>query len=263
MDYSFLDTINNKVFAVLEQQSFVKQNVENTEKNEIASLYTSEATAYIVVYYTDKKHVVLRTCAMTDEGPDNEWKTLATWMYDPAVDTSKEASSIGNDFAETLGAPVRVKALKTTKKKKKDDEGNNDPLFLSKRMMTLFPELKEEVKAEQEGYSPFRGATFTKAHIVPKVNQALVGGNKKEIEKIAAVLNAQYKNGDIDTRSIITIVILNGIKGEKNDQLIEGFLSEDLVKAWGFAKKYRNKAVKPEKMKTKRPSMAERLAGGN
>jgi hypothetical protein len=37
---------------------------------------------------------------MTDEGPDNEWKTLATWLYDETVGTQKDADSIANDFIE-------------------------------------------------------------------------------------------------------------------------------------------------------------------
>lgn len=260
MDLKFLDIINDKVFNALEEQGFSRQAVDNFESDEVASLYISESTAYTVIYYTDKKHVVLRTCAMTDDGPDNEWKTLATWMFDPAVDTNKEAASIGNDFAESLSTPTRIKTIKSNKKKRSDDEGTNTPLFLAKRMVTLFPELRDAVKYEEDGYAPFRGVTFTKTHIVPKINESLTRGNKKEIDKISAVLNAQYKAGDMDTRSIITIIILNSVP-ESQESIIEPHLSEDLAKAWGFAKKFRGKTVKPEKVKEKKKSMAERLAG--
>ena len=103
--------------------------------------------------------MVLETCAMTDDGPDNDWKTLSTWMFDPERDTEKEAESIGNDFVQSISAPTREKAVRSAKKKKKDDEGNATPLFFSKRLVNVFPELKEEIKAEEDGYDPFRGVS--------------------------------------------------------------------------------------------------------
>lgn len=262
MNQNFFENINKKVFAAIEPQGFEKNSVESPEEAEIAALYTGENVAYMVVYYTDKKHILLRTCSMTEDGPDNEWKTMSTWMFDPDADDSKEADSIGNDFAETLSAPVRIRATKNVKKKKNSDEGTNDPLFFSKRMMNLFPELQEEIREEEDGYDPFRGVTFSKTSIVPKVNTLLSQGNKKQVEKLAAVLNAQYTAGDLDTRSIITIVVLNGINTKENADKLAPALSEDLTKAWNYAKKYKGKVVKPEKVKAKKPSMAERLAGG-
>lgn len=259
MDEKFFGIINNKVFKVLESQGFQRNKVENTDDNEMAALYTGEGVAYIVVYYNDKKQVLLRSSSMTDDGPDNQWKTMATWMFDPENDGEKQAESIGNDFAETLGAPVRVKAVKSAKKKKNSDEGKNDPVFLSKRLMNIFPELRDEIKAEEEGYDPFRGVTFTKEHVVPKVNELLRYGSNKEIDKLAAILNAQYNAGDLDTRSIITIVILNGIDSQQSAEKLNGCLDDTLKKSWQFAKKYKGKKVKPEKPKAKKKTIAERL----
>ena len=62
----------------------------------------------------------MRSCPMTEEGPDNEWKTLATWMFDPENDTQKEADSIANDFIDNCTSSVAIKRMKATKKKKKN-----------------------------------------------------------------------------------------------------------------------------------------------
>ena len=91
--------------------------------------------------------MVLRSCTMTDEGPDNEWKTLATWLYDETVGTQKDADSIANDFIEGVSGTLAIKRAKQVKqKKKKDDDGTADPKFLAKRFVTYFPELREEIK---------------------------------------------------------------------------------------------------------------------
>lgn len=254
--------ICDKVEETLSQQGFTKAKANSTDSNEMVALFVSENVAYSVIYYKDKQHFVMRTSAMTDDGPDNDWKTLATWMFDPNTDTEREASSIGNDFCDVVSAPVAVKRMKqqTKKKKKSEDEGNNPPVFLANRLVTLFPELKDEIKFEEDGYYPFRGATFTKEHIVPKVNALVTRGNENDIQKLVSILNAQYLNGDMDTRSIITIVILNSIDDDKVD-VLKGFMSDDLKKASECARKFKGKTVKPEKVKKQKQTMAQRLGG--
>ncbi|MBQ8001311.1 MAG: hypothetical protein IJ298_08985, partial [Ruminococcus sp.] len=226
---------------------FKREKVSSTDK-ELVALFTGETVAYSVIYYTDKMHVVLRSCTMTDEGPDNEWKSMATWMFNPETDTQKEADSIGNDFAEAVTNASAVKRVKQTKKKKSSDEGSADPLFLAKRFVTYFPELKAEIKNEQESYESFRGVHFIRTFVVPKVNELLSRGVKGEMSKLAQMISTQYANGDMDTRSIITIVILNSID-EQHIEKFEPLLSEELQKSWKFAKKMKGKKVRPEKQK--------------
>lgn len=252
--------ISEKVEEALKPQGFTKIKIASTDENELVSVYTSENMAYSVIYYKDKMHTVLRECGMTDDGPDNNWKTLSTWMFDPDNDTMKEANSIANDFCDALSAPSAVKKLKQAKKTKKSEDGNADPLFLSKRFITLFPDIKDEIKDEQDCYYPFRGVTFARASIVPRVNKLVHEGKAGDLKKLGNILSAQYTNGDVDTRSIITIVILNSIP-EEDEAKIEEHLSDALQKAFTYAKKYRGKTVKPEKEKKQKKTMAQRLQG--
>ncbi|MBR1732069.1 MAG: hypothetical protein IJ725_06520 [Ruminococcus sp.] len=252
-------SISDKVEGALAVQGFKKEKV-SPSKGEMVSLFTSETVAYSVVYFTDKKHFIMRQCSMTEDGPDNEWRTLATWMLDPETDSMKDADSIANDFVDNCTNASATKRLKTTKKKKKKDadEGSADPLFLSKRFVTFFPELKDEIKQEEDCYYPFRGVTFARASIVPKLQSFVKTANKKDIEKLGSLLSAQYANGDADTRSIITIVILNAMPEEKYED-INANLSDELKNAWKFALKFKGKKVKPEKPKKKKKTMVERL----
>lgn len=249
-----------RVEEALTDQGFVKAKIKSDDINELVSLFTSDNMAYSVIYYKDKMHMVLRECRMTDDGPDNDWKPLATWMFDPSVDTLKEANSIGNDFAEAVSAPKAVKKVKQAKKStaKKGDEGNADPLFFSKRLVQLFPELKEEIKDEEDCYYPFRGVTFARASIVPKVNDLVARGTDADLKKLGGILSAQYANGNADTRSIVTIVVLNSVPAEYDEKL-EAFLSDDLKKAARCARRYRGKTVRPEKEKKPRKTIAQRL----
>ena len=243
--------ITDKVNDTLKGQNFKSQKVESQSENELVSLFTSDTVAYSVIYYKDKMLCVLRSCTMTDEGPDNEWKTMATWMFNPETDTEKEADSIGNDFVEAVTSASAVKRAKQTKRKKSNsDDGNADPLFLAKRFMVLFPDIQDEIKKEQDTKEVFRGVYFTRTFIVPKVNALLERGVKSEINKLSQILSTQYSNGDMDTRSIITIVILNSTD-EKHKDRLEEKMSDELKKAWKFALKMKGKKVKPEKVKKK------------
>lgn len=253
------DLIVGKVEAELAKNGYTKQKVAAENDNELAALFTSQNIAYTVIYIKDKQQMVLRSCTMTEDGPDNEWKTLATWLYDDEFANQKDAESIANDFIEGVSGAVAIKRAKQVKqKKKKDDDGTATPKFLAKRFVTYFPELKEEIKNEEDCYFPFRGATFAKEHIVSRVENYIKRASKPELEKIAGVFNVQYGNGDVDTRCIITIVILNGLSDESFNCIYEYF-DDDLKKASKAALKYKNKTVKPEKPKKKNVSKASNL----
>ncbi len=253
------DFIVSKVDEELQKQGYQKQKVTADNGNELVALFTSTNLAYSVVYYKDKEQMVLRSCTMTEDGPDNEWKTLATWLYDETVNTQKDAESIANDFVEGVSGTIAIKRAKQVKqKKKKDDDGTADPKFLAKRFVAFFPELKEEIKNEEDCYFPFRGATFAKEHIVPKVETYIKRSSKPELKKFAALFNVQYGNGDVDTRSIITIVILNSLEDEEFDSLSENF-DDELKLAAKTARKYKGKTVKPEAPKKRNTSKASTL----
>lgn len=246
------ELICTRLEEVINPQGFSKLNVSNSEDNEIVNLYANDSVAYSVIYYKETQRMVLESCAMTEDGPDNDWKSLSTWMFDPETNNIKDANSIANDFISTVSAPVRAKAQqKQQKKKKRDDDGNVDPVFLFKRLVTVFPDLRDEIFAEEDCYETFRSVTFAKKSVVPKVNALLASKDQQTITKLGGVLNAQYKNGDMDCRSVITIVILNGIDGEDNENKIAAVLDDELSKAWKYAKRYKGKTVKPEKEKKK------------
>ena len=243
------ELIAGRVEAELVKSEYTRQKVSAESTNELVALFTSQNLAYSVVYYKDKMQMVLRSCTMTEDGPDNEWKTLATWLYDDETANEKDAISIANDFVEGVSGAVAIRRAKQVKqKKKKDDDGTADPKFLAKRFVTYFPELRDEIKNEEDCYFPFRGATFAKEKIAPRVAKYIKRATKPELEKFAGLFNLQYSNGDVDTRSIITIVLLNSLDDEEYSAIREYF-DDDLKKAAKAARKFKGKTVKPEKPK--------------
>ena len=251
------DIIVGKAERVLRAKGFRRETVADSEE-ELTALYIGDL-AYSIVYTFSNKRIVLRSCQLEEDAPDNEWKTLATWLFDPDSDGTKEAESIGEDFAETIRGPKQSSAMQKQKKRKKDGENNVDPLFLANRMVTYFPGLKDEIAYEKAHYESFRGFTFADEKIAPRFGKMIEEANEKKIEKISQGLTALYTSGDLDTKGIITYILLNSVEDdEKFAKLIEAFSDND-KKIMKAARKLRGKNIKPEKPKKQKKFISDTL----
>ena len=251
------DIIVNRVKRPLLSKGYTRESVADSA-DEMTALFVGEL-AYSVVYTSSNNRVVLRSCAVEDGVPDNDWKTLATWLFDPEADGIREAESIGDDFSDTIRGPKQSSAAKKQKKRKKDGEATVDPLFLANRMVTYFPALKDQIAYEKAHYEEFRGVTFIEEKVVPLFAPMINEANEKKIEKISQGLAALYTQGDLDTKGIITYILLNSIDDdEKFSQLIGAFPDND-KKVAKAARNLRGKKIKPEKVKKSRSFIADNL----
>ena len=249
------DLVADKVEKALAEQDYKRQNVDSQNDKEITALYTSEDTAYNIVYYKAKMRMVLRQCEMSGAEPDNNWKSVATWLFDPEVDTEKEADNIASDFIETIQGPKQQAITQTRKKKKKDNDGNVDSLFLANRMVNYFPELKEDIAYEKLHYANFRGITFAKEKILPLFKQYVANEGANNLGKLSKSLNDIYNMGDLDVKGIISYILFNSIEDEKKREMLLENFTEANKKVIVAAFSLRGKKIKPEKPKKKRSVM--------
>ena len=101
MEQKAFDVIVEKLGEVLAKQEF-KRAPDESEDGVRLAVFTGENLAYAVAYSMKTKRIELRTCAMTDDGPDKNWKTISGWLYDPQPGESDDTESIVNDFCETV-----------------------------------------------------------------------------------------------------------------------------------------------------------------
>ena len=253
------EIITSKVDEVLLGNGYTKQDVAAGD-NELTVLYTGEV-AYSVVYYKDNMRVVLRNCAMVDGEPDNSWKTVATWLFDPVADNVKEATNIGEDFAETIRGPKQIEVRQKQKKTKKEGEGNNDPLFFANRMVAYFPELRDEIAYEKAHYENFRGVTFAEEKIVPRFRDYVKKANKNTLEKMSKNFATMYDNGDLDVKGIITYLLFNAVDDDEKYKMLVSEFEKSNRNIADEARRLRGKKLKPEKPKKKRKFIADTLNG--
>lgn len=258
MDQKAFDLIAGKVGEVLAGQGFSSLGTES-EGTGCAALFAGDNAAYSVFYDEAKKRFELRTCDAEDKKPDGKWKSISVWLYDPAGDGLSEAEGILNDFVETIQGPKRIAEVRTKKKRKKDDENNPNPVFLFNRFVGVFPELRDELSQEKAQYDDVRSVTFARASLLPKIEALGVKASGEDQKKRCCdLLNDMYATGDMDVRSIITIVLLNGLSDAALDSL-KPFFSDDLKKSHAAARKLRGKTIRPEKKKKPKKFVADNL----
>lgn len=251
------EIITSRVDNVLLAKGYEKHAVADTA-NEKTVLYTGDV-AYSIVYYFDKKRIVLRSCSVTDGEPDNAWKTAATWLFDEEVDGGREAENIGDDFAETIRGPKQIAAQQKKKVKKENGEQNSDPLFFANRMIAFFPELRDDIAFEKAHYESFRGVTFAETKILPLMQAYVRQHSGGSLEKLSKALSDLYDAGDLDVKGIITYVLLNGIDDDEQYQKLTATFTKEQKKIADASRNLRGKKMKPEKPKKPKKYMADRL----
>lgn len=252
-----LKIIDEKLVEVLAKRGFAKVNdAENV------LLFVKGEVGYKVFFDADKNKFELLECCLENGNITSE-KVLSTWLFDPQNDTEREAKDIAADFAETLGGAVRNSSKKSSAKKKKkaEEENNANPLFLMNRIASIFPELKEAVQEEKNSYEDFRSVTFAREKALPLVRETLTSGEPKDkFKKLCTVFSNLYASGDLDTRSIITIVFLNSIEDASERERISAAVSDELKSAMKEAFKLKGKKIKPEKIKRKSTFISDTLS---
>ncbi len=263
LEQNVFDLVTEKVGEALKAQGYVPAADPNPEEGVQSAVFAGEDVAYGILYRAEKKRFELRKCDMTDDGPGGKWKSVSVWLFDPATDSADQAQSIIGDFIESAAGPKRQKAAlaraSAKKKRRKDDDSNVDPVFFFNRFVGVFPELKDEMNEERENYGDIRAVTFAREKLLPKL-EALCSadGDDGAVGRCCTLLNEMYVSGDLDVRSIITIVILNGLS-EKAISVLKPLFTEEMSKGFNAGCKMKGKKVKPEKKKKQSKIMAATL----
>lgn len=260
MDFNAFQLIQNALSAELAQQGFKDpQPLEDTEGQ--AVLFAAEEVAYSLLYDGKKKSFMLRSTNLDGDGKPTAWRTLSTWLFDEESGERSDAESIINDFLEVIRGPKRVEMVQQQRKRAKGEDRNVDPLFFVNRLVNMFPDLKEPLNEEKIIYGQVRYITFIKKSVLPELESLLRDYPDSEpAHKLAELLDDMYANGDLDLRSIVTYVVIDGLSAGSYEKLYE-MMGDELKKAAKPARKLIGKNIKPEKKKKQSGKKVEARLG--
>lgn len=247
MDFNAFAFIQDQLGEELLKQGF-SQPAPLEDKKGKAVVFSTDSVAYSLLYDNKAGHFELRSASVED-GEPGEWRQLALWLFDEKEGDRRDAESIANDFLDIVRGPKQIRQAQQKRRRGKDEERSVDPVFFLNRLVNIFPGIKEEMNGEKIVYGQIRPAMFVRDRVVSKCEGlAKTAPQGDAMKKLCALLDDMYKNGDMDLRSIITAVLLNGLSDEAFAAVQEQ-LGAELQKNTRFSRKLRGKDIKPEKKK--------------
>ncbi|MCH3972639.1 MAG: hypothetical protein LKE53_07760 [Oscillospiraceae bacterium] len=227
----------------------------------IHAYFIGEQMAYGIFYEKEQKRFNLAYCSLDNGQPEGKWHQRSVMLFDPETeeDAKNETESIIADFSDEVTEKGNQKAVLqqvVRYHQKKTSENKNNTLFFCNRMMTIFPELREETAQERITYGQIRTATFLENNILPKL-RSLLQGNPPEatLKKLGKVLSEVYENGERDIASSITFVLMNQLSDDEIAKL-DPFFTSEMKTGCQFSRKMRGKKLKPEKVKKQKRVVA-------
>lgn len=185
----------------------------------------------ICVKYNDaSQSYQLLTATKDDEGNFGELSLINSWLFDD-TQNAKDAASVGIDFVVSLRKELGIKQTRTSVSVElptASKSGNMTVTGFAKKMLDVFPAIKDDYKEHISIYGNFLYLNFFGEFLVPQLKNLFTNGNKKQVKKLYDVLEDAYVTGDKDTVNIM-IAVLSATA--YNDQIcteaIENMLIDD------------------------------------
>lgn len=215
LDVNFLE---NKYFdsVLAEMQEVINEANLNLEGNILKN-----DTKSVKIEYLDDKQLYTISVADIDGDSTGEYKQISAWLFDD-TQTAKDAAAVGIDFSEALrkelGIVIQKKSVNNLIDLPTAQKGiDNNINGFTKKMLDIFPALKDEYKDHVAHYGNFLYLNFFGEHLVPRMIRLFEEGTTKQIRKFYNTIVDFYVQGDNDT--INTLVALLAATAYKNDNV--------------------------------------------
>lgn len=269
--YAALVEITSGLGATLSECGFTAIIPEGVAKDELPAVtdsgriiikYKGENKALKIEHFNDK--ITLFGANKEGEILESDYSKLSASLLDEECCDAKGIRYIVNEFSETLVETFGTKTVKPVKSKlpppvskaaAKSGAVSYDPNTLGNRFTAVYPELREEYKANCEKYGQFLPEDFFKNHGTPVVLATIKENNPQKMKKLFNLLNDIYEDGTNETQSLIVVSILGQMN---NDQEMLAacvdYMSDDLTSPVINVNKYlASGAGKGAKMRLENP----------
>ena len=201
MDNRYLENV------IAEMQPFFDENGIKA----VDGIYKSDTKAIAVEYSDERQMYVLKVGAIEEDG-EYELIEVNAWLFDD-TQNAKDAEAVGIDFTNTLKTELGIKPTRSNSLLNAIDlptaskGGAYNVTAFTKKMLDVFPALKDEYKEHVSVYGNFLYLNFFGEKLVPQIKSVLRENNKKSVKKLFDVFENGYLQGDRDTVNVIVAVI--------------------------------------------------------
>ena len=208
--------MDNRYFenVIKEMQPFFDQN----GFKEIDGVYKSDKKVASVEYNDERQMYILKTADIAEDG-SYELAEANAWLFDDSQN-AKDAEAVGIDFTSTLKAELGIKHTRSATAASAVDlptaskDGAYNVTAFTKKMLDVFPVLKDEYKAHVARYGNFLYLNFFGEKLVPQIKAVILENNKKNVKKLYDVFQNAYLQGDRDTVNTVVAVIAAACVGD-------------------------------------------------
>ena len=166
----------------------------------------SNDTKKVLVAYDEEKQMYRLSIADID----GDYKEVSAWLFDDSQN-AKDATSVGIDFAASLRKELGITAKRVGNNNielpSASKSGNMTVTGFAKKMLDVYPTMKEEYKEHIAVYGNFLYINFFGESLVPNLKNTFENGSKKQIKKLYDVFEDAYLKGDKDTVNILVAVL--------------------------------------------------------
>ncbi len=221
MDNKFLDCVIKEMSQFFSENSIVEKD----------GVFLHEKKAISVNYNEDRKMFTLSVADIDEEGVIGEYKEINAWLFDE-THTERDATSVGIDFVHSLRKEFGIKTSKTINSiidlPSASTDGNINISSFTKKILDVFPALKDEYKNHISVYGNFLYLNFFGEHLRPRLIRLFEEGTKKQIKKFYDVIEKAYAKGDRDTvNTTVIILVAAAYNNEKVTNEIKEMLAEN------------------------------------
>lgn len=202
MDNRYLDNVINEMKPFFDENGF---------KPDGEGVFKSDKKAVAVEYDDARQMYVLKTADIAEDG-SFELAESSAWLFDDSQN-AKDAESVGIDFTSTLKSELGIKHKRSATATNAVDlptASKGDAYSITvftKKMLDIFPVLKDEYKSHVAFYGNFLYLNFFGEKLVPQIKSVLLENNKKSVKKLFDALQTGYLEGDRDTVNTIVAVV--------------------------------------------------------
>ncbi len=244
--YAVLGDIYKGLAQTINECGFAPVIPEGKEKDELPVVddagrihidFTGENKAFRIEHFNNK--VSLLGANKEGEILASDFSQLSLSLLEAETANDKDIRYIVNEFSDTLIENFGTKNVKPVKSKlptpvskaaAKSGSVSYDPNTLANRFTAVYPELREEYKANCEKYGQFLPEDFFVNHGNAAVLATIKENNPVKMKKLFNLLNDIYEDGTNETQSVIAVTILGSL--ENNQELLANcvdYMSEDLM----------------------------------
>ena len=203
--YSVLNDIVIGLNATLTECGFTAVIPDGVEKGELPAVtdsgriiieYKGENKALKLEHFNNK--ISLLGAAKEGEILSSDFSQISLSLLDAETSDSKDVKYIVNEFSETLVEHFGTKTQKPAKQKlpqpvskaaAKSGAVSYDPNTLANRFTSIYPELREEYKANCEKYGQFLPEEFFTKYGTAAVLETIKENNPQKMKKLFNLLN--------------------------------------------------------------------------